>query len=296
MHPDNEARFWGMTANQDKGVDKLRTGDVVLFTGANHVQGIGEVGLVLRNAAVGDLLWKPHPDRGSYHNVYSLKSFTFTQIPYAEIWALPSFNTGDNFMGARFLTGTKADEILTGLDITTRTAAERERSAQQAEVERAAKVLGFVADEALHVESTEYVHPGGRMTVNRFEALLVRRYREHLGVETRRIRCDAGVTDMAIGTDDDLEIVEAKSNTSRLSVRTAIGQLLDYGYHIPGVRTFTILLPAQPEPSLESLCLRLGITLVYLDSEGHFTRCEAARGARVAMAALLAPLLEQATV
>ncbi|MER7071025.1 hypothetical protein [Terrabacter sp. NPDC000476] len=102
MHPNGQARFWGMTSNQDKGAEGLGTGDVVLFTGRNHVQAVGEIGVVTRNRALADSLWDPHPDRGSYHNVYSLKSFEKTMIPYAEIWALPSFNAGDNFMGARF--------------------------------------------------------------------------------------------------------------------------------------------------------------------------------------------------
>lgn len=45
MHPDGSARFWGMTANHDHRMDSLRTGDVVLFTGRKHVQGVGEIGL-----------------------------------------------------------------------------------------------------------------------------------------------------------------------------------------------------------------------------------------------------------
>lgn len=75
-------------------------------------------------AAFGDLMWNPHPDSGSYNNIYSLRGFEKVQIPCEEVWALPGFNAGDNFMGLRVLDPGKSDTILAGLRIGTITAAE----------------------------------------------------------------------------------------------------------------------------------------------------------------------------
>ena len=53
--------------------------------------------------------------------MYSLISFEETNIPYAEIWELPGFNRGDNFMGLRFLSKDASATVLQGLRIETQT-------------------------------------------------------------------------------------------------------------------------------------------------------------------------------
>src|SRR4051794_7850403 len=98
-------------------MDRLQLGNVVLFTGQRAVRGIGEVGVSFRNAQFADALWPPHPQRGSFHNVYTLAAFQDVLIPYEEIWALPGFNDGDNFMGLRFLDKDKGSDILEGLAV-----------------------------------------------------------------------------------------------------------------------------------------------------------------------------------
>jgi hypothetical protein len=112
LHPSGQARFWGATANHDNDIKRLATGDVMLFTGENHVRAVGELGAIFQNAAFGDLLWSPHPKNGSYNNIYSLRGFEPVRIPYTEIWALPGFNAGDNFMGPRVLDADKSSIIL----------------------------------------------------------------------------------------------------------------------------------------------------------------------------------------
>lgn len=103
VHPSGRARFWGATAKHDKRMDTLVGGDVVLLTGQKHVLAVGEVGHGLRNPAFARRLWRPDPGRCLWSNVYSLRECRFTRIPYEEIWALPGFTPGDNFMGLRFL-------------------------------------------------------------------------------------------------------------------------------------------------------------------------------------------------
>lgn len=273
VHPDARARFWGMTNNHDNAVDTLGPGDVVLFTGRKHVQGVGEIGVVLRDAALGDALWDPHPDRGSYSNVYSLRSFAPAQIPYEEIWELPGFNAGDNFMGARFLRGDKADDLLSGLRIETATSAQtNEQDAAQA-VARAAEML---PDEALNVTQTTYETQARTLTVNRVEAQLVALYRAHLGVQTHRLRTAAGVTDLVHEITGGVEVVEAKAASTREAVRLGIGQVLDYVRYIPETRRMALLLPSAPAPDMIELANSLGISIVYSDEAAGFVRTDAA--------------------
>ncbi|KQZ88876.1 hypothetical protein ASD62_05730 [Phycicoccus sp. Root563] len=288
MHPDGLARFWGMTSNHDSQMDTIDTGDVVLFTGQKLIQGIGEIGVVLRSSPLGDELWDPHPERGSYNNVYSLKSFRATKVPYSEIWELPSFNVGDNFMGARFLRGDRAEEVLDGLKIRTSTEAESLEMLAEKQVTAAVEKFSFIVpDEALKVESSTHDQPARQMTVNRHEAQLVRLYREHLGVDTTRVRTRAGVTDMVLPFEGGLEVVEAKSSSSREAVRMALGQILDYCHHVADVRAATVLLPARPDSDLLELAARLGVGVTYPSGEGDFTRHDPSDQARKALVHIL---------
>jgi hypothetical protein len=117
LHPDGKARFWGATAKHDKRMDRLAAGDVVLLTGQKHVRAIGAVGCCFRDHEFARRLWSPDPARCLWSNVYSLVAYRPTWIPYEEIWALPGFNAGDNFMGLRLLSDHKAQTVLAHLDI-----------------------------------------------------------------------------------------------------------------------------------------------------------------------------------
>lgn len=112
LHPGGRAQFWGATAKHDKRMDTVDTGDVVLLTGQKHVLAIGEVGHCMRDPAFARCLWNPDPARCLWSNVYSLRRFWLVRMPYEEIWALPGFNAGDNFMGLRFLDEAKAAVVL----------------------------------------------------------------------------------------------------------------------------------------------------------------------------------------
>jgi hypothetical protein len=112
LHPRGRAHFWGATAKHDKRMDTVDTGDVVLLTGQKHVLAIGEVGHSFRDHAFARRLWNPDPARCLWSNVYSLRRFWPVRTPYEEIWALPGFNPGDNFMGLRFLDEAKTAVIL----------------------------------------------------------------------------------------------------------------------------------------------------------------------------------------
>jgi hypothetical protein len=116
-HPAGTARFWGATPQHDRKMDTLDAGDVVLLTGQKHVRAIGTVGCVLRNDDLARALWRPDPARCLWRNVYSFRTYRPTAIPYEEVWALPGFNAGDNFMGLRFLNEEKSATIIAGLGV-----------------------------------------------------------------------------------------------------------------------------------------------------------------------------------
>jgi hypothetical protein len=116
-HPDGVARFWGATPQHDGKMDTLAAGDVVLLTGQKHVRAVGVVGCRLRNDEFARRLWTPDPSQCLWRNVYSLRDYRPTRIRYEEVWALPGFTVGDNFMGLRFLNQEKSATILSGLDI-----------------------------------------------------------------------------------------------------------------------------------------------------------------------------------
>ncbi|MEV6874284.1 hypothetical protein [Amycolatopsis sp. NPDC051128] len=112
LHPGGRARFWGARDKYDRRMDTVTTGDVVLFTGGKHVRAIAEVGHGFRNPAFARRLWNPEPGKCLWSNVYSLRRYRRLELRYEEIWALPGFTPGDNFMGLRFLDETKSAAVL----------------------------------------------------------------------------------------------------------------------------------------------------------------------------------------
>ncbi|WP_235926170.1 hypothetical protein [Actinokineospora pegani] len=116
QHPDGRAHFWGASDKHDKRADLLVAGDVVLLTGRKHVLAVGEVGHAFRNPGFARALWRPDPARCLWSNVYSFRALCRPHIPYEQVWALPGFNPGDNFMGLRLLSAEKASSILGLLD------------------------------------------------------------------------------------------------------------------------------------------------------------------------------------
>ncbi|WP_218040898.1 DNA/RNA helicase domain-containing protein [Acrocarpospora macrocephala] len=276
LHPDGKARFWGATGIHDAKMAKLRTGDIVLLTGKNHVRAVGEIGHSFRNASFADTLWSPHAKHGSWHNVYSLLNYEQTAIPYTEIWDLPGFTPGDNFMGLRLLDAEKSRNVLDGLGIETLT----ERAITTLN-DSGVQVIGV---EAVNILRTSFDRLGGTTLVNRVEAHLVQSYQATLGVAVARFRAPAGITDLYIVTSDDTEIVEAKRSADHAFVRQALGQLLDYGPHSPQpVTRLTGLFPAQPTDADTGLLHRYGIDCVYKTESGAFVRIPAPASQREAM-------------
>jgi hypothetical protein len=110
--------------------------------------------------------------------------------------------------------------------------------------------------------------------LERREAALVYRYREHLqrlGHDVQRLRLlPRGETsplycDLWDVTARDL--IEAKATVSREHLRTAVGQLLDYGRFVQ-TSQMTVLVPSRPRPDLIAYLTSAGITAVYPTGDG----------------------------
>ncbi|MFE4023456.1 hypothetical protein ACFXPZ_39710 [Streptomyces sp. NPDC059101] len=284
-HPNGKARFWGATRVQDAKMERLRPGDIVLFTGKNHVRGIGEIGALFRNAPFANSMWSEDPTKGSWHNVYSLLSFAPTEIPYEEIWALPGFNAGDNFMGLRILDPEKATTILEGLGIEAQVDTELDRQ-QDEPVARALRTHTDIVDgEALHTRTTRYTLTERELVVQRTEALLLQEYTDSLGIERpQRLRTPAGITDLHLSRPDGSEVVEAKRASTRRFVREALAQLLDYAPHTPEpVTRLTALFPSRLADHDLALLHRYGIDCVFRTHPHVFDTAPAAQEVRIGM-------------
>jgi hypothetical protein len=285
LHPSGQARFWGATRVHDDKMVRLQQGDVVLFTGGKLVRGVGEVGHSFRSPEFADQLWSPHAERGSYRNVYSLLSFQPTSIPYQEIWDLPGFTHGDNFMGLRFLNEEKSATVLDGLHIeTTTTALMGAAAAAQVAEQLAAGTV--VPAEQVHTTHTSYETASKTTLVHRAEALLVGEYRTTLSQSSTvaRLRTPAGVTDLYVQDQDEVEVVEAKRSSAHSFVREALGQLMDYAAHAPlPVTRLTVLLPTAPAPADLELLHRYGVDCVHRTGPESYVRQAASQPQRQRM-------------
>ncbi len=279
MHPEGSARFWGATGNHDTRMDRLDTGDVVLFTGQKIVRAIGEVGISFRNQAFADAMWSPDTDRGSFRNVYSLRAFQDAEIPYEEIWQLPGFKPGDNFMGLRIITGERADAILDGLNITTLTASTdyearllyRLETQQQTPPTTSPRTpRGVIGPEAINVETFTYSQRQRDITARRGEAKLLQAYLASTGQQPHRLHVPGGTADAFIPETG--ELIEAKGTARREHVRLAIGQLLDYAMHNTTIKQLTALFPERPNDHSLTLLHQYGINCVYLTDTDDFHR------------------------
>ncbi len=295
MHPGGRARFWGSVGAQDGKYDRLAAGDIVLFTGDKHVQAVGQVGVILRNAKFGDLLWDPDPDKGSWRNIYSLQGLDRVRIPYEEIWELPGFSHGDNFMGMRILNPEKARAVTEGLRIQTADADPGPTVEEAARLALLAASTGRItAAEAFSTDRTSYQRPAGTVYVQRAESLLITAFRDSLpGDPGITLRTPTGLADFYDPEPGGALLVEAKSSARHAYVRQALSQLLDYARFAPEpVLRLAALFPQCPEPQGTALLHHYGIDCIYLDKDGTtFTTLPAPLGA--ASEAIGAPRRDQ---
>lgn len=285
VHPEGSARFWATPRNQDKIMSRLKKGDVVLFTGQNHVKAIGEVGVSFRNPDAGNAMWPPQPTHGPYLNVYSLISFQETEIPYTDLRKLtdtPNSKGGDNYMGARLYDNDRAARILDGLLIETATeyAATAELAAAGIPDAPLWDHGAIVGAEAHNTNSATGSSQARTFVADRAEARLVVDYKNFLSASgdrrsQQRLKSIVGFSDIYLLPDTPgsgaAEIVEAKSSPVHGKVREALAQLLDYVIHATSeVDALTALFEGAPSARDIHWLGNYGIRCAFRDGQGGF--------------------------
>jgi hypothetical protein len=131
--------------------------------------------------------------------------------------------------------------------------------------------------EFMHSASSMHISVERVQTVIRREAALVIQLRDYLGREGRtltrhRIRPTGLATSLLTDAFETATntLYEAKADSSRESIRMAIGQLIDYSRFLPSVR-LAILLPSRPLEDLVELISHARIGLCYREKSGEFT-------------------------
>lgn len=137
----------------------------------------------------------------------------------------------------------------------------------------------FIPIEEMHVEGYDLSPPSARRTATRREQQLVLDYVSHLRRTDMTAPADSigryriPVRDGTSSIYGDLfnasrnQLIEAKADISRDSIRMAIGQLADYAYHLNTGLRRAVLLPEPPEPELRALLHNEGMAVVWRDGD-----------------------------
>ena len=294
VHRTGHAQFWGVTANQDPKAARVRQRDLVLFTGNNFALAAGRVGFAFRNKELADLLWRPHPERGSWLNLYTILGLEPLELPYDVLRGLPHFPSGHRFMGFEILKPDAAVDVLAYLGIEPDSAGSAERElaerlvAQSVEgLTRAPDAGRFLDIEGSHTPEGEYERSAGKIQFRRVESRLVLTYAETLnGFVVKRYEVASGLMNdlHLIRPDGTVELVEAKGKAGHDHVRAALAQLLDYAPHLETpADVLSALFPIRPSDDGVALLHRYGIDVIYHDGNGGFRRDAAPADCRASM-------------
>lgn len=289
LHPSGTARFWGAIATHNPMMDRLRTGDIVVFTGDNKVKAAGEIGHLFRNQALADLMWDQFDNGRSFVNIYSVHNIRAIERPRREVWRRLGFDEGDNVAGQRLVTDERVSRMLTELQIVP-TAAEAQIGAELTAVSQALATGSRVIPVESYLTDVVSQHVAERNALyERVESQLVAHYqRFHVDMMFTSFYTQHGKrADLYRAEDDEVEIVEAKSLASHEKAREAAAQLLDYSAHSPRpVTRLSALFPLRPAQYSVDYLHRLGIDCVFRTDDGAFVRDTAPDGRRRYMRAV----------
>jgi hypothetical protein len=275
LHPAGAARFWGATATHDKAMARVRTGDVALFTGQKKVLAVGEVGAVFANGDFADALWPPAPGGKSWRTVYSLRDFVPADIPYEVLARLIGYSETYGFPGQLVLEGGKAQAVIEGLGITTRTVLEQLGAAEPPAAGPVA-VARRAELERQHTSTVSFERAAATTLYRREEQPLVMEFCATLATPAGRFRSPVGLCDIYLEGPDGVEVIEAKSRIGHAYMREALSQLLDYAPHSPlPADRLAVLVPGPLDERELSLLHRYGVDCIHRTSPGAFERIPA---------------------
>jgi len=147
-------------------------------------------------------------------------------------------------------------------------------SEQTAVVEVDTVAVDAVPPAAVNAERSDFERAASGTAVYN-EAQLVSRFQTFLEshghtVERYRITTPAGVLYTDVADTSNAVLYEAKADADRMSVRLALGQVLDYGRYVQGTK-LAVLLPGMPSPDLVFLLKHYLIGCVVESGPGQFT-------------------------
>ncbi|EXG82031.1 hypothetical protein [Cryptosporangium arvum] len=279
LHPDGRARFWGALPRFNTTIDRLRQGDVVVFTGQNHVVAVAALGCKLRNRQLADLLWPPASGHEGWLNVYTLVGFQLVHgVGYPQLRDWVGSSDNDIFQATRGLSPEKSAAVITGLGLTIHPDEDTQDAQAEAQLLAALDSARTPASQLSAAENNQtttssYNQPARTITIHRAEAELVNLFRDTLPGHSgdHRLRTAVGHTDLYLL--DDGDIIEAKRGADHRYVRQALGQLLDYAVNTDQpVHRLTALFPASPLSADIQLLHCYGIDCLYWNRDTTFTR------------------------
>ncbi|MCX2949757.1 hypothetical protein [Lentzea sp. NEAU-D7] len=275
LHPSGRAHCWGAIATHDRMMDRLRIGDVVVFTGDNKVKAAGEVGYLVRNQPLADRMWDQFDSGRSFVNVYSVRNIRVIERPQREVWRRLGFDEGDNAAGQRLVTDERAERILTELQIAT-VVTEARISAELTAINQALTTGSYIIPvENFHIDVVSQHVAERNAQYDRVESQLVSQHQHfHTDVVFTSFRTHNDKrADLYRVEQDEVEIVEAKSLANHEKVREATAQSLDYSAQ--SRRPVTRLSPLFPlrlaQYGIDYLH-RLGIDCIYRSADGSLVR------------------------
>ena len=131
--------------------------------------------------------------------------------------------------------------------------------------------------EALNVERFKVERLATSAEAVRREQRLVLDYQRHLEERGHRLvrRCysiEGVVLYCDLFDETDGVLYEAKGDTTRASIRMAVGQLLDYRRFEKSPPSLALLLPRLPSRDILAFIASVGATCIYPDSKGHWSK------------------------
>lgn len=250
----------GMDGRQQTKWERVNDGDLAVFSRTNGVRAHARVVLTFRSPSLASVLWKdkqttsgPRP----YELMFALDEVTAIDLGYTTLNPVLGYSSSASIRGLNVLDeeqSSAAQSLLTGVP----------RS-----------VLSRPHPLRIDVEASNaaaYPVRAGSSTNHsavRRESALVTAYvawlktRGHAVCRHRVPLPEGGNLYTDVFDVDSGEVLEAKSDSTRLSIRTALGQVLDYDHLIPETRSRAVLTPDRPRDDLIALLRAYGVAAVW---------------------------------
>lgn len=262
-HPGDTAAMWGIwPAKHDRQVRKwqtVRQGDLALFSGRGGIVAAATVAHPFRSPGLARELWGQLERDGSYFTyelMFSLTDVRELHIPYAVLNPALGWSPAATVREANVYPLEGIPDLVPHLQ-----ARDLHRITVPVQVSE-------MPIESRDVESyVAHRQPEAGLSLRR-EAELVHDYARWLELGGAR-SCRHKITfpeGESLFTDlydlGRLELVEAKSSSSRTHVRNGLGQLLDYARHVR-CRSRALLVPERPMDDLRELLAAHAVSTIW---------------------------------